>query len=96
MVSSRINNAMRTFGLVMAACEILLIFTRHDIMLLGGILLLFFIAFNFLEAQLPSQVSRLCPAELKGAALGVFATAQFLGAFLGWFADGRVFGNWES
>ena len=83
LAQSRISGWMRIFALTLLGCEILLIFVRHDIVMLGGVLLLFFIAFNFLEAQLPTQVSRLCPAELKGMALGVFSTAQFVGAFLG-------------
>lgn len=44
---------------------------------------LFFTAFNLLEASLPSMVSRLAPAAIKGTALGVYATAQFMGAFTG-------------
>ena len=46
-------------------------------------LALFFIGFNYLEATLPSMISRLAPAEHKGAALGVYSTFQFLGAFAG-------------
>ena len=83
LAQSRVIGWMRILALVLVGCEVLLIFVRHEIMLLGGVLLLFFIAFNFLEAQLPTQVSRLCPATLKGTALGIFSTAQFTGAFLG-------------
>ena len=43
----------------------------------------FFIGFNFLEASLPAWVSLLAPQALRGACLGVFSTAQFLGAFCG-------------
>ena len=50
--------------------------------LLAG-LLLFFAAFNLLEATLPSLVSRYAPSDLKGSALGVYASVQFLGAFAG-------------
>ncbi len=46
-------------------------------------LALFFVAFNLLEGLLPSLVSRRAPAEHKGAAMGVYATAQFLGQPLG-------------
>lgn len=56
-------------------------------------LLLFFIGFNYLEGALPSLISRRAPASHRGAALGVYATAQFLGAFaggaLGGWAQGR-------
>jgi predicted MFS family arabinose efflux permease len=46
-------------------------------------LALFFMAFNLLEGLLPSRVSRQAPPDQKGAALGVYATAQFLGQPLG-------------
>ena len=83
LAQSHVSGWMRIFALTLIGCEISLIFVRHDIVFLGSVLLLFFIAFNFLEAQLPTQVSRLCPVDLKGMALGIFSTAQFFGAFLG-------------
>jgi MFS family permease len=43
----------------------------------------FFVAFNYLESRLPARLSQVAGAESRGAALGVFATAQFLGAFVG-------------
>lgn len=43
----------------------------------------FFSAFNLLEAALPSLVSRLAPAHLRGAAMGAYSTSQFVGAFVG-------------
>lgn len=46
-------------------------------------LVLFFLPFNLLEGLLPSLVSRRAPADQKGAALGVYATAQFLGQPVG-------------
>jgi MFS family permease len=46
-------------------------------------LALFFTAFNFLEAALPSLTSRLAPRQAKGAAMGVYSSSQFLGIFLG-------------
>src|SRR5574343_283527 len=46
-------------------------------------LLLFFVAFNVLEATLPSLVSRTAPPAAKGAALGVYNTTQACGLFLG-------------
>jgi predicted MFS family arabinose efflux permease len=51
--------------------------------LLVGLLLLFFVAFNVLEASLPSLVSRVAPPAAKGAALGVYNTLQPLGIFCG-------------
>jgi MFS family permease len=51
-------------------------------------MVLYFAAFNVLEASLPSLVSKVAPAQSKGTALGVYSTAQFLGAFLGGASGG--------
>ena len=50
---------------------------------LGVALFLFFVAFNAIEASLPSLVSRLAPQAVRGQALGVFNTLQSLGLFAG-------------
>lgn len=47
-----------------------------------------FLSFSILEATLPALMSRLAPKHIKGTALGLFSTAQFLGAFLGSFMMG--------
>ena len=52
-------------------------------------LLAFFVAFNILEATLPSLISRIAPVRAKGAALGVYNTTQALGA-----AAGGAVGGW--
>ncbi len=49
---------------------------------------LYFTGFNYLEAALPSLVSKSVYAGGKGTALGVYATFQFLGAFVGGAAGG--------
>jgi MFS family permease len=43
----------------------------------------YFIAFNVLEASLPSLISKIAPAASKGTAIGVYNTAQSLGVFIG-------------
>jgi MFS family permease len=53
----------------------------------------FFSAFNLLEAALPSLVSRLAPAQLRGAAMGAYSTSQFLGAFVGGAVGGIALGR---
>ena len=53
-------------------------------------LLLFFVAFNILEATLPSLVSRTAPPAAKGAALGVYNTTQAFGLFLGGALGGAI------
>ncbi len=47
------------------------------------LLFAFFVAFNILEAMLPSLVSRVAPPAGKGAALGVYNTTQALGLSAG-------------
>jgi MFS family permease len=64
--------------------------------LMAGGLVLFFAAFNLLEAMLPSLVSRVAPSNAKGTAIGVYSTLQFLGAFVGATAGGwmaQQYGN---
>jgi MFS family permease len=56
-------------------------------------LTLFFAAFNYLEARLPALLTLAAPGTDRGAALGVFATAQFLGAFLGGALGGVLLGR---
>ncbi|MEO0996876.1 MAG: MFS transporter, partial [Pseudomonadota bacterium] len=52
--------------------------------------LTYFAGFNYLEAGLPAWVSLAAPAARRGAAMGVFASAQFLGAFLGGVLAGAL------
>jgi predicted MFS family arabinose efflux permease len=55
---------------------------------IGGWVWLFFVGFNLLEATLPSLVSKIAPAAAKGTAMGIYATSQFAGAFLGGVGGG--------
>ena len=52
-------------------------------------LFFYFVAFNLLEASLPSLISKLAPVSAKGTAMGVYNTAQALGLFFG-----GVVGGW--
>lgn len=54
------------------------------------LLVLFFVAFNILEALQPSLVSRVAPPAFKGLALGFYNTSQSLGVFLGGLAGGLL------
>jgi predicted MFS family arabinose efflux permease len=49
----------------------------------------YFIAFNLLEATLPSLVAKFAPAEGKGTAMGIYSSSQFIGAFLGGWLGGH-------
>tara|TARA_R110002049_G_scaffold282895_2_gene462867 strand:+ start:1194 stop:2582 length:1389 start_codon:yes stop_codon:yes gene_type:complete len=52
---------------------------------------LFFTAFNILEASLPSLMSKLSPLANKGTAMGIYSSAQFIGAFIGGASGGLIF-----
>jgi predicted MFS family arabinose efflux permease len=52
---------------------------------------LFFTAFNILEASLPSLMSKLSPLANKGTAMGVYSSAQFIGAFIGGASGGLIY-----
>ena len=57
---------------------------------LGPLLFVFFCGFNALEASQPSLVSRMAPAQLRGAALGSYNTLQSLGLFAGGALGGAL------
>jgi len=57
------------------------------------LLFLFFMAFNLLEATLPSLISRVAPVDCRGTAMGLYSSSQFLGAFLGGALGGLVHGR---
>ena len=55
------------------------------------LLTLFFIAFNALEAILPSLIASNASADKRGLAMGLYATSQFLGAFVGGIVGGLIY-----
>ena len=71
-------------GVLMLAASMLWMFAAagSESSVYGG-MTVFFGAFNFLEAQLPARVSLVAEPASRGAAMGVFATAQFIGAGVG-------------
>jgi len=69
------------------------------LMSLGGSLaammvftLVFFLAFNLLEAAMPSMISQLTGPDGRGRKMGLYTTFQFLGAFLGGLGGGWLLG----
>jgi MFS family permease len=56
---------------------------QHSLWGMVAALLIFFTAFNVLEASMPSLVSKIAPLDAKGTAMGVHSSVQFLGAFFG-------------
>jgi MFS family permease len=65
-----------------------------DLVTLALSLVVFFAGFNLLEASLPSLISKTARATLKGTAMGVYSSSQFLGAFAGGAVGGTVHGLW--
>jgi len=76
---------------LLAVSEGLFAIAAHSLATLFIALLAFFTAFNVLEATLPSLISRAAPPAVKGTALGVYASMQFLGTFVG-----AITGGWLS
>ncbi|MBB3102865.1 MFS family permease [Azomonas macrocytogenes] len=70
-------------------CEVFFWLLGNSLWALVLGMVLFFTAFNLLEASLPSLISKVAPAGGKGTAMGVYSTSQFLGAALG-----GIFGGW--
>ena len=68
---------------------LVLTFAGFGIVTVFGGLVLFFAGFNFLEAGLPARLSLVADDESRGASLGLFASSQFLGAFVGGLIGGR-------
>lgn len=54
-------------------------------------LFVFFMAFNILEASLPSLVAKISPPAHKGTAMGAYSSSQFMGAFLGGVGGGALY-----
>ena len=54
-------------------------------------LTIFFIAFNSVEALLPSLLSRTASSAKRGLAMGIFSTSQFLGTFIGGAIGGLIY-----
>lgn len=71
--------------------QIALAFTFNSIWGTAIALLMFFTAFNLLEASLPSLISKIAPVGAKGTAIGVYSSTQFLGAFVGAAVGGYLF-----
>jgi predicted MFS family arabinose efflux permease len=56
-----------------------------------GFLLIFFTAFNTLEAMLPSLISKLASPGARGTAIGIYSSIQFFGAFVGAASGGFLY-----
>ncbi len=66
-----------------ALAQLMLMLLQHSVWGVALALLVFFTAFNVLEATLPSMISKIAPLASKGTAMGVYSSVQFFGAFFG-------------
>ena len=76
---------------LLAVSQILLALAGAELWHFVLALLVFFAAFNLLEALLPSLVGRAAPAGTRGTAMGVYSTSQFLGVFIGGQLGGALY-----
>jgi len=76
--------------LTLAIGQVVLAVAGTSLTLLVGGLVVFFAAFCLLEATLPSLVSKFAPTHLRGTAIGVYSSLQFLGAFAGGAVGGML------
>jgi MFS family permease len=85
--------AMGIGGAGLAAALAALIWAQTSLAALLAALVVYFGAFNFLEARLPAALTEAAGEESRGAALGLFATCQFAGAFAGGVLGGLLLGS---
>ncbi|MGH8695224.1 MAG: MFS transporter [Burkholderiales bacterium] len=68
---------------LLVAVQLGLTWWATGLLTIGTWLLGFFVAFNLLEAAIPSLVTRIAPPRAKATALGVYNTTQAFGLFAG-------------
>ncbi|MEK6805960.1 MAG: MFS transporter [Pseudomonadota bacterium] len=90
---NRIPSILPAMVAALAAALVLAALSWNSAYGLVAGLLLYFAAFNFLEGALPSLVSKWAPPARKGAAMGTYATSQFLGGFAGGVLGGFALGH---
>ncbi len=93
IVSEKLGKVKQVFVLAIALAALaqtILLFAQHSLWGLTAGLLLFFTAFNVLEAKLPALISIIAPLSARGTAMGVYSSVQFLGAFFGASVGGAL------
>ena len=72
----------------LVASQIMLFYGAGSLWVLLAALTVFFSAFNVMEASLPSLITKVAPPDVKGTAMGVYSSLQFLGIFIGGIIGG--------
>ena len=85
------ENQMFTAAVALLTLALLLLwYLPMGITTLVILVMMFFTAFNYLEATMPSILSRIAPAGVKGSVMGIYSSSQFLGAFAGGILGGFI------
>lgn len=77
----------------MIVCQLMFGLAESNLVYLIVSIAVFFCFLNTLESLLPSLVSRRAPANVKGSAMGIYSSSQFLGAFFGGAGGGWLYGE---
>lgn len=97
IISAEKKQMMKLFLLLsigaLALAEFILGIFHTSLVMIAVGLTIFFTAFSFLEASLPSLISKRAPAASKGTAMGVYSTSQFFGMFLGGVCGGLLYAH---
>lgn len=72
----------------LALSQVMLYFDAGNVYVLLAALVVFFSAFNVMEASLPSLITKAAPPDAKGTAMGIYSSSQFLGIFIGGIVGG--------
>ena len=87
---NKIKLAFLSAIIILFLAQLVFIVFGHSLVGIILALLIYFVGFNFLEASLPSLVSKIAPINKKGLALGVYNTSQSLGIFVGGALGGLI------
>lgn len=80
-----------TFG--MLGIALLLLSQGFNMASMASLMVVYFLAFNLLEAAMPALVARVAGSGDRGRRMGLYSTFQFLGAFCGGVGGGLLLAN---
>jgi len=81
---------------IMGLSQLVLTFVYAKWPVFCVLIFFYFVAFNILEASLPSLVSKQAEANSKGTAMGIYSSSQFLGIFAGGASAGLLYQSFGS
>jgi predicted MFS family arabinose efflux permease len=79
------------FGLLGIA--LILLAQGFSMAAMAGLMVVYFLGFNLLEAAMPALVARVAGSRDRGRKMGLYSTFQFLGAFSGGLGGGILLAN---